>query len=130
MRFVVERCQQNGNNLVVTGTTAIGTLKGIWNSDQEPVPGQTYHVELQIEHPSEIPQSAALSCPWVGLVSDTVLFAGLCEDRDSEVYYLRFDADWLEMLETEVLTTPKKIGDTISFSADWHNITLYPYSLF
>lgn len=130
MRFVVKSCRQDGSNQVVTGTTTIGTLKGIWNSDQEPVPGQTYHVELQIEHPSEIPQSAALPCPGVGLVRDTVLFAGLCEDRDSEVYYLRFDADWLEMLEIEVLTAPKEIGESVSFSADWHNITLYPYSLF
>lgn len=129
MRFVVTSCQRDGSNRVVTGTTAIGTLKGVWNSDQEPIPGQTYHVELQIEHPSEIPPSAARPCPWVGLVSDTVRFAGLCEDRDSEVYYLRFDVDWLEMLETEVLTAPKEIGESVFFSANWHSIALYPYSL-
>ena len=59
---------------------------------------------------------------------ENVIFTGLCEDIDDEVYYLRFSIDWLEMLEIHVISDKKKKGDYISFSSNWRNIRIYPYA--
>lgn len=129
MKFVIEKWERQGSQTIITGKTEIGMLKGIWKSQQEPAAGEVCHVELNIQHPKEATQPQAIPAPWVRLDQDKVLFMGICEERDSEVYYLRFDIDWLEMLEADVIVSQKGKGETISFSADWHNIEIYPYKL-
>ncbi|PNV62799.1 hypothetical protein C0033_07185 [Clostridium sp. chh4-2] len=57
------------------------------------------------------------------------VFVGICEERDNQVYYVRFDTDWLDMLDIDVIASEKKKGDYISFSANWHDIGIYSYDL-
>lgn len=67
--------------------------------------------------------------PATALTGDTVVFHGLCEEVDEALYYLRFAADWLEMIDICAISTPKKAGDLISFSAPVDGIKIYPYTL-
>ena len=48
--------------------------------------------------------------PSIYLSGDTITFKGICEDIDSDVYFLRFDIDWIEMIEIVQLPRQKKIG--------------------
>lgn len=130
MRFIVSKIKQQEQRTLVTGSTSVGTLKGIWVSHGLPIIGEYYHVELNINCPTEqsIPSRKRPS-PSVRLENDTVYFTGICEDMDEEVYCIRFAIDWLEMLLVEDIRSLKKVGDDITFSASIYDITLYPYTL-
>ena len=130
MRFIVSEIKQRGQMTLVTGSTSIGTMEGIWIPRDLPKIGEYYHVELNITCPTQqsIPFRKHPS-PSVRLENDTVYFTGICEDMDEEVYYLRFDLDWLEMLLLEEIPSKKKIGDEISFSANIYGISIYPYTI-
>lgn len=65
--------------------------------------------------------------PSVRLSKDAVMFHGICEGMDDEVYYIRFDADWLEMLDRDLITSKKEEGERISFSSSIYDIQVYPY---
>ena len=59
-----------------------------------------------------------------------VVFKGICEDCDDEVYYIRLMIDWLEMLDIEDFNFKINIGDTVLFQAIFENIGIYPYELY
>lgn len=58
-----------------------------------------------------------------------VLFHGICEDIDETVYYVRFDLDWLEMIEINELAVLYTKGECMSFSASYYFIEIYPYTI-
>ena len=45
------------------------------------------------------------------------------------VYYVRFDLDWLEMIEIKELAVLYQKGESMSFSARYYFIEIYPYTL-
>ncbi|MCM1057160.1 MAG: hypothetical protein NC517_06085 [Firmicutes bacterium] len=130
MRFVIDKAERQNDMTLVTGKTSVGTIKGIWKYRELPVINDSYHIELKIDHPCErrIPQGAQ-AIPYVCLEKEQVIFQGVCEDIDEEVYYIRLDTDWLEMLEINTVDSNKKIGDLISFSASVYGIGIFPYTL-
>lgn len=129
MRFVIDKIECQETLTIVVGKTAIGTIKGIWKDTETPVIGKNYHIELTITSPNEINISERELCLSVYLDNESVIFIGVCDDSDDEVYYLHLDIDWIEMLDIDVITSRKRKGDYISFSANFYNIEIYPYSL-
>ena len=131
MRFLIYEINHQTDSIVVSGVTAIGTLKGIWEAKEPPVIDTVYYVELTIDNLTELnTDQCALSGPMVSAKNgDVVTFYGVCEDVDEDVCFVRFDTDWLEMIDISKLTFSKIKGDCISFSADCHDITIYPYTL-
>lgn len=115
---------------IVTGASSMGMMKGIWKGRETPAAGKEYHIELSIDNPEEadIPRKGKQS-PFVCLHNDIVTFQGICEGMDDEVYYLRFDIDWMEMLDIHVTAFKKKKGEYISFSAGVYGIGIYPYTI-
>lgn len=130
MLFVIDEVKYCEDIIFVAGKTSAGTVKGIWKYSEEPVAGEYYHIELEINYPLEAGVSyKEKAVPSVYADNDTVIFKGICEDMDDEVYYLRFGADWLEMIDIGVFASKKQIGEYISFSASVYDITMYPYTL-
>ena len=130
MRLIIEEITYESDTTVITGNTTIGTIKGIWKYEKPPVAGKEYHAELTISHLSElnIPHNEK-SLPAVYLNDEVVIFKGLLEDMDDEVYFVRFDVDWLEMIDMDEITSMKKKEDFLIFSADCHDIEIYPYNI-
>ncbi len=130
MRFLIEKIEQQEHLAFVTGKTSVGTIKGIWKYAEPPVVGKQYHIELSIDAPHEINFMQEMQgLPSVGLDRDEIIFKGICEDMDEDVYYLRFDMDWLEMLDVHAVAVKKQIGDSVSFSASIYGIRIYPYTI-
>ncbi len=130
MRFIINKIEYESNLIIVTGNTSIGSLKGIWIYAQPPVIEELYHIELTIYSLTqlEMKQNKKLK-PSIYLSGDTITFKGICEDIDSDVYFLRFDIDWIEMIEIVQLPCQKKIGEYIFFSANYHDIKIFPYTI-
>ena len=130
MRFIINKIEYESNLIIVTGNTSIGSLKGIWIYAQPPVIEELYHIELTIYSLTqlEMKQNKKLK-PSIYLSGDTITFKGICEDIDSDVYFLRFDIDWIEMIEIVQLPRQKKIGEYIFFSANYHERKIFPYTI-
>lgn len=131
MQILIYEIIHQTDGIVVSGVTAIGTLKGIWEAKEPPVMDTAYYVELCINNLTELSaDQSVLSSPMVSAKNDDIVtFHGICEDTDEDVCYVRFDTDWLEMVDISELVSPKIKGNFISFSADCHDITIYPYTL-
>lgn len=130
MRLLIFEVDRQADSIVVSGITAIGTIKGIWQGREAPAIDTVYYVELSINHLTELnAEQDALPAPMVSTNGDVAAFQGLCETVDEDVYFLRFDIDWLEMIDISELTSPKAEGDYISFSANCNDIGIYPYTL-
>jgi len=130
MRFLIEKIEQQEYMTFVTGKTSVGTIKGIWKYAEQPVVGNQYHIELSIDAPHDINSLQKMQCfPSVCLDYEEVIFQGICEDMDENVYYLRFDMDWLEMLDVQTASVKKQIGDFVLFSASVYGIKIYPYTI-
>lgn len=127
MQFVIDELEYQGMFLIVTGKTPVGAVKGIWQDQKAPKIGECYRIELSMDKPQEIKTVKQNNNTSVYVDDENVIFTGLCEDIDDEVYYLRFSIDWLDMLEIHVISDKKKKGDYISFSSNWRNIRIYPY---
>lgn len=130
MRFIITKVEQQGHMTLVEGKTSVGMVKGIWKYAELPIINNNYHIELGIDYPCEVNDPQEIRCaPCVCLDKDKVIFKGICEDFDEDVYYIRFDIDWLEMLDINTIATKKQKGDYISFSASIYGIRIYPYTL-
>ena len=133
MKFVIDEIEVQMCVTYVAGRTTVGTIKGIWHDAAAPVIGQDYHVELSIYEPVDVEISdtkrSAKQCPSTHFDGENVVFQGICEDTDDAVYYVRFDLDWLEMIECKALAVLYKKGEFISFSARYYFIEIYPYTL-
>lgn len=116
MRFTIDEIRQEGNKTIVKGKTSIGEIKGVWKYAEPPVIKNDYTVEFNIDSPDEVEMPSKMNTfPFVYL--------------DNEVYYLRFDVDWIEMLDIDVITVKKRKEDSISFAADYYSVGIYPYAL-
>lgn len=133
MRFVIDEIEVQMCVTYVTGRTAVGTIKSVWHNAQVPLIGQHYHVELDIYAPADAGISclerSKRRCPSVHFDGQNVLFHGICEDIDETVYYVRFDLDWLEMIEINELAVLYTKGECMSFSASYYFIEIYPYTI-
>lgn len=130
MRFTIDEIGYEGNKTIVKGKTSIGEIQGVWKHTEPPVIRNNYYVELNIESPEEVKMPSKMNTfPFVYLDNESVVFRGICEGLDDEVYYLRFEADWIEMLDIDAITVKKQKGDSISFAADYYSVEIYPYTL-
>lgn len=130
MRLLIYEINRQADLIVISGVTGLGTIKGIWENKEAPVIDTVYHVELSIDHLTELSsEQSAPPAPVVSTEGDVVTFRGICEAMDEDVYFVRFDIDWLEMIDISELASPKKKGDFISFSANCSDIGIYPYTL-
>lgn len=130
MRLVINEAKYQENLTIVTGKTTIGTIKGIWKNTENPVIGNKYHVELSINFPHEAHiQPKEKQFPFVSSDNAGVIFGGVCEGFDNEVYYLRFETDWIDMLDINAISSKKQKGDYISFTANYYDIEIYPYTI-
>jgi len=133
MRFVIDEIEVQMCVTYVTGRTAVGTIKGIWHGAEAPAAGQCCHAELSIHEPVDVElldtKRFEKQCPLVYLDGHDVVFVGICEDMDEAVYYVRFDLDWLEMIEIKELAVLYQKGEYMSFSARYYFIEIYPYTL-
>lgn len=56
---------------------------------------------------------------WITIVSN--------EGADDEVLYIRFNVDWIEMMD---IVDGVKVGkDFVTFSAEYRQIRIYPYTV-
>lgn len=127
MKFTIRDIETENNEIMVSGNTAIGDIKGIWHYKNIPLLGESYNIELEfgaIDRNSVIINTSVTSAN-SRIIDDKVIFTGLCEDID-EVYYLRF-SDGLEMLDITNDDFTIKKGDFLSFSLSVIEIGIYPY---
>ena len=130
MRLLIYEINRQTDLIIISGATPLGSIKGVWNGRKSPTINTVYHAELIIDHLTELSseQSAPLA-PGVSTEGDIVTFQGICEAMDEDVYFVRFDIDWLEMIDISELAFPKREGDFMSFAANCSDIRIYPYTL-
>ena len=129
MRLIVKEIEQDNDMTIIKGDTGIGTIRGIWKGDEYPVVGNGYFVELTIEKICNQVFDILDTSTYIGvwLYENIVLFRGVCEDIDEEVYYIRFKPDWLEMVEIVDFDDEKKRGECVSFSVRYENVLIFSY---
>ena len=49
MKFGADKIEYENDKIIVTGTTEIGKLKGVWKYREQPVVKYTYFIELSYE---------------------------------------------------------------------------------
>lgn len=126
MKATVTRIEFENDTVIATCDTSIGELKGLWIYDDNPAIGETYHVELTMEELLGTPVFDAVQEYQVSMENETVFFRGMCEGADEEVLYIRFDIDWIEMID---IVDGIKAGDFVAFSAHYKKVQIYPYEL-
>ena len=130
MRLLIYEINRQANLFVISGITAIGKIKGIWKGSEAPAIDTVYYAELSIDNLTELSAGqCTLPAPAVSTEENMVTFQGICETIDEDVYFVRFDTDWLEMIDASNLISPKEKGDFISFKANCHDVEIYPYTL-
>lgn len=127
MRIVITKIIRENNRIIVDGFTETGFIKGKWHDDVPPVIGKTYSAELDIRRLKKQIAVSAWEEAYTKVCGDTVKFVGICEDNDEDVYYIRFDIDWLEMVEIPE-SEPLIKYEYVEFSADYRDIEIYPYN--
>lgn len=131
MRIIVDKAEHISGNIIVTCNSGIGRIKGIWCGKNPPVPDSAYHVEFTL---------ADIDCGNISVLhgndsgisvsvkNDTILFSGICEDYDGEIYYIRFSCDWLQMIYIDGNAHINN-GDNILFKLNYNQIAIYPYDI-
>lgn len=128
MQIMVNVVEQIQSSVMVVASTEIGTIQGVWKGTIPPSVDQEYHVELIIQSMAkDIILSKKDADTNVMVKDDEVLFIGYCEEMDDEVYYIRFNVDWLEMVEIPENIPEIAMGDYVEFSAKIDDIWIYPY---
>ena len=107
----------------VTAHLDNGFVKGIWRSNEIPSVGETYDVELSFP-PVKLEKIDETVSSVIIINSDIVEFKGLCEEIDEDIYVIRFDINWFEMIEKVNLNII--IGDFVKFELRYTNIFIYP----
>lgn len=129
MRIIVNKIEHINDNIIVICNSGIGTIKGIWRGKNPPM-NSVYHVEFtladidcgHIKVLSENKDDISVS-----LKNDTVFFKGICKDYDGEIHYIRFAADWLQMIYIDGNNQEINIGDNILFELNYSQIEIFPY---
>ncbi len=127
MKFGVDKIEYENDKIIVTGTTEIGKFKGVWKYREQPVVKYTYFIEVSYEKfEKKISQSPAYNFS-TSISDDMVVFNCQVEDIDEDVYYVRFAADWLDMVEIESNCVLLDKGSFASFTVRYEDIWIYPY---
>lgn len=131
MRIIINTVERENDTVIVCANTEVGAIKGIWRNKEIPTGGEAYFVELTIKDFSQKITyflSDNDTRTNVILKNNEMLFTGYCEDMDDEVYYIRFDRDWLEMVEIPEDGVEINRGDYVMFSAYYKDVLIFPYS--
>ncbi len=131
MRFIVETIRRDAARIFVAGRTDAGPLQGVWCGKEAPVFGGAYHAELTVNAcvRQKIPAAKRLR-PGVRLNGDRAVFLGICERVQEGISFVRFDADWLEMVDSSIFPAAEKDpGSFCCFAAKAQDILIYPYTL-
>ena len=119
MKLTIDNIQVSENCILIDGITEIGKISGIWKNNLKPIITEYYK------------NISCISDEYHGMKVDSknniVHFYGCCEDMDDEVYYIRLNLDWLEMVDIMDDYMKIKKGDFVSFSAKSDCILIYPY---
>lgn len=127
MRLEVNKIEYEKDMIIITGTTEIGTVKGVWKCREQPIVNKAYFVELSyMKFEKKVAQSSTHILNTL-MCEDTITFTGRVEDIDEDVYYIRFAVDWLDMVEINNSCDPINEGDFVSFSVRYDYIWIYPY---
>lgn len=127
MKLGVDKIEYENDKIIVTGTTEIGKIKGVWKYREQPVVKYTYFIELSYEKfEKKISQSPVRNFS-TSLCDDMVVFNCQVEDIDEDVYYVRFATDWLDMVEIESNCVQLNKGSFASFAVRYEDIWIYPY---
>ena len=134
MQIIINNVEHQGDNIVVNCDLGIGILKGIWKGENPPILNSCYYVEftladIESNQTKVLPKNQECAT-FVNLQNDEVLFVGICENYDGEVYYIRFEDDWLQMLYIEESNQSIYVGDNLLFWMDYHQVLIYPYDIF
>lgn len=127
MKIRVTDVKIENSDSIVYCRTPIGNFKGIWAENDAPCIDEEYYVELAI---GKLVNGITISEVHEYSVStnvDQIDFIGLCEGVDDEVLYIRFNVDWIEMMD---IVDGVKVGkDFVTFSAEYRQIRIYPYTV-
>ncbi len=126
MKFEVAKIEYENDKIIVTGTTEIGKIKGVWKYREQPVVKCAYFIELSYEKFEKISQSQVHNFS-TSLCDDMVEFNCQVEDIDEDVYYVRLAMDWLDMVEIESNCVQLNKGSFASFTVKYEDIWIYPY---
>lgn len=133
MLFRISQTEKTDNIVLVTGSTACGTLKGVWKSRNiAPEIGNSYNIELTlglntgtVERSGIVIGSSETSAE-IRMTDDSIIFTGRCEEIE-DIYFIRFSDDGLEMLDITNDDHTIKAGDLITFPLRFDEIGIYPY---
>ena len=126
MLFTVINTENENDAVIVTGSTTIGYIKGVWKAQYSPVIGKKYRIELNF--PTVDISEVTVSNADAGskIIGGKTFFTGICEDFN-KVCYVRFSVEGPEMLDiTDGEGTIQK-SDSISFSFPFADIGIIPY---
>ena len=130
MKISIKEIEYFNDNIIVTGVTDLGIIKGIWRNDALPEIDQTYYFELDIDSIDKGDVSVIHNDVIYGVKvsGESCVFIGKCENID-DVYVIRFSGDWIEMVEIQNEDLDIKKGDNICFKQKIENISIYPYTV-
>ena len=121
MLFTVQKTDNTGDVVFVTGETRCGVIKGIWKSETlRPVIGKSYNIELTLGLGTgavdrrDVKTASGQAKTSISVSDGKVLFTGICEAVE-DIYFIRFSDDGLEMLDIENDDHTIKAGDHITF---------------
>jgi len=129
MRIKIESSNEMKNGeITISGKTKIGALKGLWKSKDAPFLNEEYDVELTLPmlYGDDISvEKESLSAQALVDLDDMLYLRGTCEGIDEDnIYIVRFDSNWIEMLEIE--NTNIIVNDVISFKVNVNQVEIYP----
>ncbi len=128
MKLEVDKIEYENDKIIVTGTTEIGKIKGVWKYREKPVVKYTYFIELSYEKfEKKISQSLIRNFS-TSICDDMVVFNCQVEDIDEDIYYVRLAMDCLDMVEIESNCVQLNKGSFASFTVRYNNIWIYPYN--
>lgn len=131
MRLLIETMNKSEDEkITVTGRTSIGDFKGIWKSKDVPLVNEDYDVELTLpllSRDSVKVEESQMSAQSMVDLDERLHLRGKCEVIDEDdIYVIRFDNNWIEMLEIE--PNEIKVNDIISLMVPVNQVEIYPVS--
>lgn len=128
MKLGVDKIEYENDKIIVTGTTEIGKIKGVWKYREPPVVKYVYFIELSYEKFEKKISLSPVHNFSVSVCDNLVVFNCQVEDIDEDVYYVRLAMDWLDMVEIESNCVQLSKGNFASFTVRYENIEIYAYT--
>lgn len=86
MKFGADKIEYENDKIIVTGTTEIGKLKGVWKYREQPVVKYTYFIELSYEKFEKKISQSPVHNFGTFICDDMVVFNCQVEDIDEDIY--------------------------------------------